>query len=170
MSKREKYENRLMQTVILLLGLTLISLWMLSNMYAKYVSQGEGTDSARVAQFHVTATDNFSETYELNPSMTDNDTQKIQIKVTNKSEVATKYIFNFQTDGNVPFDIKGTGPDGTTLTKSEDKEQWEIDKSPKTNWDETYTFTIAMKNTEENYQYAGGVGSIKMTVTAEQID
>ena len=170
MTKKEKYDNRLMQVLILLLSLTLISLWMLTNLYAKYVSQGDGADSARVAQFHIDATNNFSETYELNPSMTESDTQKVNVEITNKSEVATKYTFTFKTDGNIPLEIQGKAPSGVTITKQENQNQWTVEKAPTNDQNEQYTFTIKIKDTEENYQYAGGVGSIRMNVSAYQID
>ena len=170
MSKRETYDNRLMQVLILLLSLTLLSLWMLTNLYAKYVTQAEGSDSARVAKFHIDASDNFKETYELNPSMTDQAEQQIQVEITNDSEVATQYTFSFEMDGNVPFEITGKAPENVTLTKQENKDQWTVEKEPTKNQTETYTFTVKIKNIEENYQYAGGVGSIKLTVSADQID
>lgn len=169
MTKRQRYDNRLMQVLILLLSLTLLSLWMLTNLYAKYVSQGEGSDSARVAQFHINASDNFRETYELAPSLLDNDSQKVNIQITNKSEVATKYTFTFEMDGNIPLEITSAGPEGVTITK-EEKNQWTVEKPPTNIQNEQYTFTIKIKNTEENYQYAGGIGSVKMTVSADQID
>lgn len=170
MSKREKYENRLMQAVILLLGLTLLSLWMLSNMYAKYASQGSGFDSGRVAQFHVSSENNMKETYQLNPEMTDQDLQKVTVLITNDSEVAVKYTFKFESEGNLPLAVTGQAPGGLLLAQSESGDQFTIQKAAGEELSEVYTFTIAIKNTEESYQYAGGVGSIKMTVTAEQID
>lgn len=171
MSKKERYDNRLMQVLILLLSLTLLSLWMLTNLYAKYVSQGEGSDSARVAKFQINASDNFRETYELDPSMTDNDSQKVNVQITNDSEVATKYTFTFETDGNIPFDIEAKAPEGEQLTKQENEMKWTVQKPPTNSENENYTFTIKIKNTgEDNYQYAGGIGSIKMTVSADQID
>lgn len=170
MSKRETYDNRLMQVLILLLSLTLLSLWMLTNLYAKYVTQAEGSDSARVAKFHIDASDNFKETYELDSSITDRGEQQVQIQITNNSEVATKYTFSFEIDGNVPFDIKGKAPENVTLTKQEDADQWTVEKPPMKDQTEIYTFTIKIKDTEENYQYAGGVGSMKLTVSADQID
>lgn len=170
MSKRETHENRLLQIVLILLALTLISFWLLSNMYARYVTQSEGSDSARVAQFQIENKNNLKETYVLNPMMSGSADQKITVGITNDSEVAVKYTFTFKTDGNLPLTITGSGPSETTLQKKDGENVWTIDKSPATQWDEVYTFNLSLENDEESYQYAGGVEKIQLTVQAEQID
>lgn len=193
MSTREKIENRMMQLLLVLITLTLFSFWMLGNMYAKYVTKSEGTDSARVAAFVIEDTNNLKQTYELNPSMTGTDEQKVQVTIKNSSEVAVRYTFSFITDGNLPIQIAGnrksngsndensdgnsngseTSIGGSAATKGTDgvnANTWTVEKTAGTSWDETYTFTLSIENTNESYQYAGGVESIQLTVKAEQID
>ena len=170
MSKRETRENRLLQIVLILLALTLISFWLLSNMYARYVTQSEGSDSARVAQFQIGNENHLNETYVLNPMMSGGEDQKVTVRITNDSEVAVRYTFTFKTDGNLPLAITGSGPSGTTLQKTDGKNVWTIDKAPATKCDEVYTFNLSLENNDESYQYAGGVEKIQLTVQAEQID
>jgi len=171
MTKREKAEIRFVQLVMLLLALTLVSFWMLGNLYARYATQASGSDSARVAAFQITDSNDVAETYQIYPSMTGEEQQKVAVQIQNSSEVAVRYTFSFDTDGNLPLVITGNSPEGTTLTKATDTENsWTIEKAAGSGWNETYTFALSLDNTSENYQYAGGVESMTLTVLAEQID
>ncbi|MCD8363979.1 MAG: hypothetical protein LUC98_13670 [Lachnospiraceae bacterium] len=64
-------KNKLMRLASGLMVLTLLSTCAISGTYAKYVTSGSGSDSARVAKFGVevtAASTMFSETYELHDS------------------------------------------------------------------------------------------------------
>lgn len=166
----DKSENKLPQILLLLCSLTLFSFWMLSHLYARYTTQMTGQDSARVAAFHVKDGNDLQETYVLDPSITDGDAQKITVTVENNSEVAVRYTFSFEADGNLPLEITAGAPEGITLQKEMAQNVWTVEKEAAVKWDETYTFTLSMEKEEENYRYSGGVESIRLTVKAEQID
>lgn len=81
-----KRSNKLMRTSAVLLVLTLITACFAGGTLAKYVSKGEGTDTARVAKWGVTVTgagDAFKKEY-----ATDDDTVKDSIGVSVKSDVS----------------------------------------------------------------------------------
>lgn len=78
-------QNKIMRTGALLLILTLITSCFVGGTLAKYVSDGEGSDTARVAKWGVVVTgagDAFAKEYE-----TDDDAVKDEIGVSVKSEV-----------------------------------------------------------------------------------
>ncbi len=172
MSGAERRQQTVLKLLIVLMTMTIVSFWMLGNLYAKYVTQGSGADSARVAVFQISDSDDLNASYEINPSLTGEKQQKIEIKVTNSSEVALRYSFSFDMDGNLPVEIEGAAPDGITMTKKTAENTWTADRAAVSGnaVQETYTFTLSLDNTEENYQYAGGVERLRLHVRAEQID
>lgn len=168
MAKREQAETFLARFLLGLVVLTLFSFWLLGNLYAKYATQAEGGDSARVASFQVEDSNDLEETYVLEPALTAAESSVINVTVKNSSEVAVRYTFSFETDGNFPLVITGDGPN--LQADAEESQTWIADKTAGSTWDEAYTFTLSLKDEEDNYQYAGGVESIQLTVTAAQID
>lgn len=170
MSDRAKYENRILQMVLLLLACTMFSFWMLANLYARYVTGAEGEDSARVASFQVGDSNTLEKTYELTPVTTDSAKRQFTVKMSNDSEVAVRYTFSIAREGNLPLTITASGPEGTALSEDSTSEVWRVEKAAGTYSDEPYTFTLSLPDTEDNYRYAGGVESIVLTVKAEQID
>lgn len=170
MSDRERYENRIWQILLILLALTMFSFWMLGGLYARYVTGAEGEDSARVASFQVNDSNTLQKTYELNPMTINSANRQFTVKITNNSETAVRYTFSVEKNGNLPLNIAVNGPNHTTLSKDETADVWRVDKAAGKYQDEPYTFTLSLDDTDENYQYAGGVESIVLTVKAEQID
>lgn len=166
MADREQLENRIIQILLILLALTMLSFWMLGNLYAKYATSSENSDQARVARFSVLDTNDMQETYEIHPSLTGSQVQQIKIRVTSSSDVAVRYTFSIDLDGNLPIRINGE--DG--LEKQSNANIWTTEKTAGASGDETYTFTMSLENEADSYQYAGGVESIVLTVKAEQID
>lgn len=164
----QKTEQRILRILAVLLGLTLISFWMLSGLYAKYVTGSQGEDSARVAAFRITDANDIQETYVLNPSLSADEAKKVTVTIENASEAALRYTFSFETEGNLPLQITGSGPEGVMLTQEE--QVWTTERPAGSGAEESYTFTLSMSNEEQNYQYAGGVESIRLTVRTEQID
>ena len=63
-------KNKMMRTASVLLVLTLLTVCVISGTFAKYVTSGEGSDSARVAKFGVTVTAN-GETFANSYAKTD---------------------------------------------------------------------------------------------------
>ena len=170
MSKSDRFETAMLRMLLLLCTLTLFSFWMLGNLYAKYAVGASGTDSARTAVFEISDDNNLRETYVLNPAMTGTDEQKVQITVKNSSEVAVRYTFSFETEGNLPLEITASAPEGVSIQKDASSWKWVVEKEAGSQWNESYHFVLSLEDAEDNYQYAGGVESIQLTVTSEQID
>lgn len=171
MSKREKFEKRLLQLLLVLCAMAVVSFWMLGNLYAKYVTQAGSSSSASVGVFDIEDSNDLKETYVLNPSMTDTEDQTVTITMKNNSDVAARYTFSFATDGNLPLVITAKAPDGVDIKRASDgSNTWTVDKAAGQKLEENYQFVLALDDTAESYKYAGGVGSIQLTVTAEQIE
>lgn len=170
MSDRAKFENRIVKMALLLLTLTMLSFSLLGNLYARYVTQAEGEDSARVASFQADDSNTLQKSYELSPMTVNSDQQKFTVKMTSNSEVAVRYRFSITKEGNLPLTITAAGPEGTALSPETVGDVWIVDKAAGKYQEEPYTFTLSLENTEESYRYAGGVESIVLTVDVEQID
>ena len=69
--------------------LVLVSTYMMSGLYARYISSGRGDDTARVAKFDVKAQGGSDVT--ISVSDTEADTGAYTLTVTNDSEVAVRY-------------------------------------------------------------------------------
>ena len=158
----------MLQILFLLLAATMFSCWMLGGLYAKYVTTANSADSARVAAFSVKDGNTMEKTYLLTPSANGGDSFAVEME--NNSEVAIRYTFSIEKEGNLPLNITANGPAGTVLSKEENADCWTVEKKAGEGQNETYTFTLSIENTEESYQYAGGVEQIQLTVKAEQID
>lgn len=185
MSKREKYENRLMQTVILLLGLTLISLWMLSNMYAKYTQTATGEDRARVAGFvfDLSDTDN-SHMIDLQQITKPGDSKNYDFTVTNEksgkiNETKTTYTIQLEITGNMPLKAVVTN-EGNKICEIDASNP---DNNPQNNTSKEITFSAGTAEKQENQltvewpkdqadsKYANGAaGHLKLIVKAQQAD
>lgn len=91
MNNREKppvqWGSVMIRMSAVLLVLTMISIHMMSGLYARYVSRGQGADSARVAAFDVKVTgpqDVNCEVTALHPG-------ELMLTIDNDSEVAVSY-------------------------------------------------------------------------------
>ena len=82
---------------LILLFLTILSIHVTSNLYARYTVSSESNDSARVAKFDVTA--------EVQPK--ENEASKFTVSVKNKSEVAVRY--NIVVEFTAPMSIAMDG-------------------------------------------------------------
>lgn len=78
----------MMRIAAVLLCLVLFSLHLMSGLYAKYTSSGNGDDTARVAKFEVNVT-GIPSAVSIDSKTTNNGTY--EITVTNESEVAVEY-------------------------------------------------------------------------------
>ena len=81
----------LLRVIVILICLILLSVYFMDGLYARYVSNASGADSARVAKFDVDVA--FDDgTDQVDATMTYNETtQTYEIVVTNRSEVAISY-------------------------------------------------------------------------------
>lgn len=96
----------LIRTAAVLFCLLLVSVYLMSGLFARYVSTGQGGDSARVAGFDVTVTP-VSNDVHIEYGVSQNDEGAYQITVENDSEVAITYDIKVVVDKAADsFDIR----------------------------------------------------------------
>lgn len=166
MQRAEYRTNWIMRIASALLCLTLLSVYLLSNMYAKYVSSDSGWDNARVARFYVSDNTNLNNTFvvEIDPHTP----AMMEITVDSHSETALKYTFTFSEQGNIPLKIEKTNTTNSPTKVDNNDRIWEIKRDSNFNQSETYTFKLSMSN--DSYIYSGGVASVALAVNVQQID
>lgn len=109
MEKKKNISSYIMRIFILLLSFSLLSTWLLSNMYARYTTTSDSEDSARVAAYVFELQDgNSSEVLDLSKIKKPGDEQKYIFVVTNKrgkltSEVAQEYSIKLELNGSMPL-------------------------------------------------------------------
>lgn len=167
--RKTTYGSLIAGMLSVLFCLTLISFWMLGNLYAKYVTQGNGSDDAVVAVFDISDSNTLTKDFAV--SLNGIKSEKINVTISNKSEVAVRYRMEFISDGNLPLDIQAAAVNGeNTVTQEGGSWIWTSDKEAdghRTTPDE-YEFTIKLQ--DAGYQFSGGVEHLTLTVTAEQTD
>jgi len=164
MEKRSNIKlNIPMCAACVLLCLTLISIHFCSGLYARYVTQGSGGDSARVAVFDVTDDGGYF-SVDFVVSCSPGVAAEKVIKVGNKSQVAVAYTVTItNTTGNIPFKFKvnDSEPTPNTCTVA-------CDIGPGVT-DATVTIA-ALWDVEGALEYMGMVDLITIEIRAQQID
>ncbi|MBU5481400.1 hypothetical protein [Blautia sp. MSJ-19] len=171
MENRRNFSRLIMQAFAILLCFTLLSMWLLSNMYARYTTQASGEDSARVAKFNVTETGKLTQDIE-DISIAPGGSTEYEVSVTNNSEVAISYsISAVNKYKNLPLEFqmyKKTDSDSDTKILVVEDQISATDRS-----EHTYTLKISW-NTEDAGQrsenYAGKTDAFVITLKAVQID
>ena len=167
MKNAKTNENRILRLTAFLLCMTLLTSWKAGNLYARYTSKSSGGDIARVASFQITGSTSLQDTFavEIDPETP----QEVKAVIKNDSEVSVRYKFDFAVEGNLPLEIKCLNTAaGDIPQKTTEENTWTIDKEAGPNQENTYSFSLGLS--DSGYQYSGGVGSVIMTVTSEQID
>jgi hypothetical protein len=169
--KKKRTGNRIPLVAAGLLCLALLSSWLISGLLARYTTSTEGGDAARVATFVIdgSAEGNTGYVYIQPGSGEDaNDIDEFTIEVTNNSEVAVRYRFSMDVEGNLPLELTPTD-DSSNLEPSENNLEWHT-KDAVQNGTTKYKFKTVWKNKNNDYRYSDGIESIKVTLTAEQED
>jgi hypothetical protein len=167
------FSDILFKTVCVLLFLTMLSIWLVCGMFAKYTANSSNAEGARTASFNITG-DGFSQSFGLNITMDPGDTVTKTVTVTNQSEVNVRYTIKMQnTTQNLPVELNDSG-----IYRDLDNE---------------YTYTGVLASGEESAPvfslvwritdtdsnditdnhdaaYSGMLDNIRVTVTAVQID
>lgn len=109
--------ERLMFLAGVLFCLVLITTSMMGGLFARYTTTGTGSDSARVAGFHVDVTgpDGVDINYAI-----DEDTGTYQLEIANNSEVAVSYSVAVDVEGSPDFPIQVALQDITLNTQNDD--------------------------------------------------
>lgn len=87
-----------LQAAILLFSLVLISVYPISNLYARYIERDQAEDSSVVAKFDVTETFESSQTFPIKIKPGESITRKIIIS--NNSDVAINVTVTFENKTN----------------------------------------------------------------------
>ena len=142
---------------LLLVCLTFFSIHMSSGLYARYVTQASGSDSARVATFDLAMTGDLEQNLSL--TLDPGETQTYTFTFTNSGETTLAYRFELiNTTGNLPLTFssdQGTLGMGQTVQGVTCKITW-----PK----ETET------GNPTDPEYAGMVDVVTVRVIVEQVD
>lgn len=136
---------------LLLLCLTLLSVNMTSGLYARYVTQAEGSDSARVAKFDLTAPADYVRDVEV--VLSPGTPCEYEFVFTNSGETTLRYVITMtNTTGNLPLVLTGeTGviEMGQTVTAK-----------CKIGWDPA----------DLSAKHSGKVDVVRMDIVVEQVD
>ena len=175
MKKFNKKSPILTYIGLFLLAAVLISSYMVSGLYAKFISTSSGSDSARVAKFDVSSNiDSQEVNIELNFYDADKLTDSFKFYVTSNSEVSLTYdvVVTLPTgnydwlDLTLDGDVADNQADGVFTFDSVSG----FDVA--TNTDKTHTLTFAVNNSYIGH--TGGVsdilGKATVTVHVEQVD
>jgi hypothetical protein len=199
--KRKKYKaNWIPRAALVLLYLTMLSVWWLSGLSARFVTGAAVDDNARVALFHVTGSGTLSRSFAVVMKPGDSTDETITVSVQNSSETAVSYTIAFLLDGNLPITVttKKTGTTGTAqeagtaVATAETAEPATADTEAQAGTDAltqetggklvwhtaaalegeqtTYTFQLAWDETDNGYQFSEGIESITVEITAMQED
>jgi len=168
--------NILMCTVAVLLCATLFSMHFVSGLYARYTTNTNYSNSARIAEFNITQEGTLFKTIEA--EITPGETQSAQLTIINKSEVAMEYTLTVtNVTGNLsPLKFKLNAVNGTvTPVTAESHENgtsiYGVSQIPGEHTDK-YLLNIVWEPTDEQDALAhiGMVDYITVSVTATQVD
>lgn len=153
MSKKYK-TNRIPWAVTGLLCLALLSAWMIIGLSARFSIGATESDEARVAAFDVTESSTMSRNFTV--TMEPGESRDITVRITNSSETTVSYTIAFELEGNLPLTVVAKDGDTSgTMAAASDK---------------ACTFQLKWDPDKNNYQYAEGIESITVEITAVQED
>ncbi len=157
-----------------MLMLTLVSIRLLSGLYARYTTNDSALDSARVARFGITG-GGFNQTISLDdvlyPGKTLDYTGDKGFLITNKSEVSVRYIVTIRdTTRNLPLTLTVDKQDETSAFMSDKGYSFTKTLGPNTTAGERIEFKIEWSSRTNSVEYSGQLDNIAITVTAVQVD
>lgn len=131
MEKKKDISSLIAKLFILLLSLSLLSMWLLGNMYARYTTTASGGDGARVAAYVFQLQDGADSTVlSLDKIHKPGDQQTYTFTVTNKrdsliSEVAQEYSIKLEINGSMPLTCQLKKKDTEDESTTEDSDETE---------------------------------------------
>lgn len=106
-NRRSRYANCIMRIAAVLFCLVLVSLHLVSGLFARYTTTASGSDGARVAKFRITESlvnEDNSVFVSVAAGLVPNVPCRINVEVANESEVAVTYeITADNLTGNLPL-------------------------------------------------------------------
>ena len=179
------HRNIAMMTAGVLLCLTLVSVWMVSGLFAKFTTSDSAKDSARVAAFVFTVSDkDTSRIIDLQDVTKPGDTETYTFIVKNSggtvSEVKETAYVQLSLNGSLPLTCKvtksgGTAPE-TSLTANGSPQVGDLTDlttfSARVSTNETYELTVEWPASANSIEYAsaGAVSRLIMSVYGVQVD
>ena len=166
-------KNIPIRVAAVLFCLTLLSMYLVTGLFARYTTSVQSSDQARVAAFSIQGGDALSKTIEA--EIVPGTFQEVSIVINNKSEVAVEYMVKIakKTD-NLPLTLKvekaGNSPDPTFIENdAENGIAFTAQQIPGDHTD-AYTLIINWPLGTNDLALMGMVDHITVTVTATQID
>lgn len=140
-----------------------------SDFGAKYISSDEEAKGARVAKFSIDT--DFTELEQSIPlHLAPGSVEEILFTVTNNSEVDVDCFAVVELEGNLPLELTVTKEEVPVLEKMsilDSPIEWK-DELKSNGQSLTYKMTVSWIEGATQYEYAGGVGAIGLSVRAEQ--
>lgn len=147
--------NVFLIAALILLCLTLVSMSLMSGMFARYTTKSASNDTGRIAKFRVTG-NGFTDAVTFNVKMNPGDSQNKTLSVSNGSEVAVRYTVSVEnTTNNLPLEVTGTNLTGTLAPGADPAD---------------VTFNLEWPADKNDAAYSGMLDNIVVTVTAVQVD
>ena len=165
----------------LLLCLTMVSLYLVSGLFAKYTTESDSSDSARVAAFVFDVNDTTNHFFDVSTVNAPGKQAVFRFSITNKngsvvSEVAEQYQISAAIHGSLPLTVTITdASNAEVITFHEPTSDQDTSSvmafqagQPGTH---VYTLTVSWPEGEKNLQYANaGLSEIELRISAWQVD
>ena len=161
MQQTEKNRSLVLRIAAVLLCLILISLWMLGDMYARYTTDKDGSDGARVAAFNITESGTAAQDIEadVNPG----ESLDYTVTVTNQSETAIHYEIAVENKyNNLPLVCTMLDAEGNEITQG--------DIAAGDAKAHKYTLKITWPKDQNDASYAGKTDQLVVKLNAVQTD
>lgn len=163
MRRSEEREKYIIYTAAILLCLVMATFWLMSNIYARYVTSSSGEDGARVAQFNITESGTATST--INVTLQPGETEEYPVDVTNNSEVTIAYEIDVQNKyKNLPLETKMLDTNGNEITNNSSEISANDTKSHQ------YKLQISWPKDKQDEEYAGKTDQLEITLRAVQKD
>lgn len=137
-----------------------------TDLYAKYVTGGIGSDGARVAILDADAQSNLLTSYVAMEMYPNSDPYSVVIRAKNPGETAMRFVVTFSGTGNLPLLFTGSAP----LKPTGEENTWYYEEAPGTDTPVNLPVAVSWDPSEKGYEYSGGVEMITVNVSAVQID
>ena len=177
-TKSVRRKNWMLRIAVVLLVMSLVSIHMVSGIFARYTTSASGSDGAHVAKFQITDSLIYNEkpvSAGLKMEMVPGVPYKIDVSVDNASEVAVEYTIEVhQLTDNLPLKvlIPDADSDLAEIVQSAVAAPYEKSYSMEPDTKATYFLYVVWTpgNNEQALKDMGKVDMIEVELTATQID
>ena len=172
MKSKHRFHEIIVTSASVLLCLTLISAYLTAGMFARFVSSGSGSDSARVATFNVD--ENGELTASFAAEFVPNVPSYKHVRVLNSSEVAISYTIKIKNETNNMDLSFRCGSDKSSLqdmTLDGDAYSYTVYFAP--GGQECQLLLEILWNSDDSDEalaYMGAVDLVTITLVASQVD